>query len=157
MLERKKRNADLLVFKCRCFSGSECGCFLSLGLFFLHGLIKVSAAQPVLYNPDVLLIMSSCATPKKLPFLIFNVKVHWIWYWARSRVTGYFIFFPVVESQASKYKSGIVHCWNWFWHSLCLVHALYNMGMVLMVSTVVRLQVISCYRNRCWQLRKYSK
>lgn len=56
---------DLLEFKCRCFSGSKCGCFHCLGLFSLHGLIKVSAAQAVLYNPDVLLIMLSCATPKK--------------------------------------------------------------------------------------------
>lgn len=54
------------------FSGSKCGCFPTLGLFSLNGLIKVSAAQSVLYNPDVLLIMSSHATPpKNLPFLIF--------------------------------------------------------------------------------------
>lgn len=46
-------------------------CFPSMDLL-------VSAAQSVLYNPDVLLIMSSRATPpKNLPFLIFfNVKVH---------------------------------------------------------------------------------
>jgi len=44
---------------------SKCGCFHGLGLFSLRGLIKVSAAQSVLYNPDVLLIMSSCETPKK--------------------------------------------------------------------------------------------
>lgn len=71
MLNAEGENADLLLFKCRCFSGSECGCFHSLGLFSLHGLIKVSAAQSVLYNPDVLLIMSSSATPKNFPFLIF--------------------------------------------------------------------------------------
>ena len=77
MLNAEGENADLLLFKCRCFSGSECGCFHSLGLFSLHGLIKVSAAQSVLYNPDVLLIMSSRATPKNFPFLIFfYVKVH---------------------------------------------------------------------------------
>lgn len=43
----------------------------SLGLFSLHGLIKVSAAQSVLYNPDVLLIMSFSSNSRKLPFLIF--------------------------------------------------------------------------------------
>ena len=79
MLNAEGENSDLLLFKCRCFSGSECGCFHSLGLFSLHGLIKVSAAQSVLYNPDVLLITSSRATPKKLPFFdffFFNVEVH---------------------------------------------------------------------------------
>lgn len=78
MFNAEAENADLLVFKCRCFSGSVSGCFHSLGLFSLRGLIKVSAAQSVLHNPDVLLIMSSRANSKKLPFLIFffNVKVH---------------------------------------------------------------------------------
>ena len=65
----------LLVLKCRCFSVRVCGCFHSLGLFSLHGLIKVSAAQSGLYNPDVLLIMSTRETPKTSFFDFFNAKV----------------------------------------------------------------------------------
>lgn len=84
------------------FTGRECGCFHSLGLFSLYGLIKVSAAQSVLYNPDVLLIMSSQATPKKLPFLIFqresalNLK--------QSQVQGdrMLYFLPITESSVEQ-------------------------------------------------------
>lgn len=141
MLKAEGENADLLVFKCRCFSGSESGCFHSLGLFSLRGLIKVSAAQSVLHNPDVLLIMSSRANSKKLPFLIFfffflresALKLKW------SQVQGdrMLYFLPVTESKASKHNGGIVCCWKVFWHSLIpYVHVQYKRCMEHGVSSI---------------------
>lgn len=146
-------NADVFLF----FSGSECGCFHSLGLFSLHGLIKVSAAQSVLYNPDVLLIMSSRATPKNFPFWFFlresalNLK--------RSQVRGdrMLYFLPVTESKASKYNGGIVCCWKYIYiflaqYALSMYSITCAWSMVFLASTIVSSQALSCYRHSCWQV-----
>lgn len=116
-------DAHWLVPECRCFSGGVewLVVFFSLGLLFLHGLIKVRAARPVFYNPDVLLIMSSCATPKKkLPFRCFTQKTKCPEFATEPGpgVTACFILFPVTASRASKYNSSIVFCcYKWFWHN----------------------------------------
>lgn len=140
------------------FSGSECGCFHSLCLFSLHGLIKVSAAQSVLYNPDVLLIMSSRATPKKTSLFDFLT-------WKCTKFE---------TEQGPRWQDALFpSCYGiqskkiQWWHCLLLemvfgtVYALsmYSVtrtwSMVFLASTIISSQALSCYRDSCWQVRKY--
>lgn len=71
------------------------------------------------------------------------------------------LYFPScyrIQKQ-SKYNGGIVCCWKKsFWHSVCLVrvqcYTCTEHGVL--ASTIVGSQVLSCYRDSCWQVWKYG-